>query len=48
VTSAALLLDEPFGWRELSGAILIVLAGVVEVLRQQKFDNSGIVSQQLE
>jgi drug/metabolite transporter (DMT)-like permease len=48
VTSAALLLDEPFGLRELSGAILIVSAGVVEVLRQQKFDNSGIVSQQSE
>jgi drug/metabolite transporter (DMT)-like permease len=48
VTSAALLLDEPFGLRELSGAILIVSAGVVEVLRQQKFDNSGIVSRQSE
>ena len=48
VTSAALLLDEPFGWRELSGAILIVSAGAVEVLRQQKFNNSGIVAQQSE
>ena len=48
VTSAALLLDEPFGLRELSGAVLIVSAGVVEVLRQQKFVNSGIVSGQSE
>ena len=43
VTSAALLLDEPFGLREFSGACLIVAAGVVEVLRQQKVGNSGIV-----
>ena len=48
VTSAALLLDEPFGLRELSGAILIVLAGVVEVVRQQSLDNSGIVIRQSE
>ena len=48
VTSAALLLDEPFGLRELSGAVLIVSAGVVEVVRQQKFVNSGIVSGQSE
>ena len=43
VTSAALLLDEPFGLRELSGAVLIVSAGVVEVVRQQTVDNSGII-----
>jgi drug/metabolite transporter (DMT)-like permease len=43
VTSAALLLDEPFGPRELAGTALIIAAGVVEVVRQQKFDNSGIV-----
>ena len=43
VTSAALLLHEPFGLRELAGATLIVSAGVVEVMRQQKFGNSGIV-----
>ena len=42
-TSAALLLDEPFGLRELSGAVLIVSAGIVEVVRQQSLDNSGIV-----
>lgn len=35
VTSAALLLDEPFGLRELAGAMLIVSAGVIEVLRRQ-------------
>ena len=43
VSSAAILLDEPFGLREFAGAALIVCAGVVEVLRQQKFANSGIV-----
>ena len=43
VTSAALLLHEPFGLREMVGATLIVSAGVVEVVRQQKFGNSGIV-----
>ena len=44
VASAAILTDEPFGTREIVGATLIIAAGVVEVLRQQKFDNSGIVS----
>jgi len=43
VASAALLTHEPFGIREITGATLIVAAGVVEVLRQQKFDSSGIV-----
>ena len=43
VGSAAILTDEPFGLREVIGATLIIAAGVVEVLRQQKFDNSGIV-----
>jgi len=47
VSSAALLLDEPFGLRELSGATLIISAGVVEVLRQQKRVDSGIVSGQV-
>lgn len=36
VASAAILIDEPFGLRELLGATLIVSAGVVEVLRPQK------------
>jgi len=43
VGSAALLTDEAFGIREMAGALLIVSAAVVEVVRQQKFDNSGIV-----
>lgn len=43
VASAALLTDEVFGMREMAGAALIIAAGVVEVLRQQKFDRSGIV-----
>ena len=46
VCSAALLLDEPFGVRELAGTVLIVAAGLVEVLRQQNLGNSGIVSDQ--
>jgi drug/metabolite transporter (DMT)-like permease len=43
VISAGLLLDEPFGIRELSGAALIVSAGVVEVMRQQNLPESVIV-----
>jgi drug/metabolite transporter (DMT)-like permease len=43
VGSAAILLDEPFGLREIAGAILIVSAGVVEVMRQQILNNSVIV-----
>jgi drug/metabolite transporter (DMT)-like permease len=46
VASAALLTDETFGVREMVGALLIISAGVVEVLRQQKIDNSGIVDGQ--
>jgi drug/metabolite transporter (DMT)-like permease len=42
VISAALLLDEPFGIRELAGAVLIVSAGVVEVMRRQNLPKSGI------
>jgi hypothetical protein len=38
------LTDEVFGLREFTGATLIIAAGIVEVLRQQKFDKSGIVS----
>ncbi len=34
VVSAALLIDEPFGTRELLGTLLIVAAGAVEVLRR--------------
>ena len=43
VASAAMLSGDPFGLRELAGTILIVTAAVVEVLRQQKLDDSGIV-----
>lgn len=32
VISAGLLTDEPFGWREVTGTSLIVLAGVVEAM----------------
>jgi drug/metabolite transporter (DMT)-like permease len=46
VGSAAILTDEQFGLREMTGAVLIVSAGVVEVMRQQKFGKSGIVSDQ--
>ncbi len=35
VASAALLIDEPFGLREITGAVLIVTAGIVEVARRQ-------------
>jgi len=47
VASAAILTDEQFGLRELAGTVLIISAGVVEVLRQQKIDRSGIVDAQL-
>jgi drug/metabolite transporter (DMT)-like permease len=35
VISAALLTDEPFGGRELIGTILIVSAGIIEVIQRQ-------------
>jgi drug/metabolite transporter (DMT)-like permease len=35
VISAAILTDEAFGYRELTGTLLIVSAGIVEVIRQQ-------------
>jgi len=44
VASAAMLTDETFGLREFVGALFIISAGVVEVLRQQKFDKAGIVT----
>ncbi len=37
VSTAAWLLDEPFGAREIAGALLILAAGVVEVMREQRF-----------
>jgi hypothetical protein len=39
-----ILIDDQFGIRELAGTVLIISAGVVEVLRQQKIDKSGIVN----
>ncbi len=45
VLSAAVLIDEPFGLREAIGTVLILLAGVVEVARQQNIGDSGIVKQ---
>jgi len=36
VASAAMLTEEVFGLREITGAVLIIAAGVVEVLRPQK------------
>lgn len=36
VLSAGLLTDEPFGWREVTGASLILLAGIVEAVSAQK------------
>ena len=44
VASAAMLTDETFGLREFVGTLFIISAGVVEVLRQQKFDKAGIVT----
>ena len=39
VASAAMLTNETFGPRELAGAVLIISAGVVEVLRPQKIES---------
>ena len=47
VASAAILSDGQFDLRELAGTVLIISVGVVEVLRQQKIDKSGIVNIQL-
>ena len=44
VASSAAFSGDPFGLRELAGAILIVAAAAVEVMRQQKIDDSGIVA----
>ena len=46
VASAAILLDEPFGIREILGTLLIVSAGVVEVIRQQSIADSGMIGNQ--
>ena len=47
VGSAAVLLDEPFGLREMAGTLLIISAGVVEVMRQQSMADSGIMRNQI-
>lgn len=39
VISAALFAGEPFGWRELSGTILIVSAGFIEVLGRREAES---------
>jgi drug/metabolite transporter (DMT)-like permease len=44
VASAAMLSGDPFGLREAAGTLLILSAAAVEVMRQQKFDNSVIVN----
>ena len=40
VASAAILTDEPFGIREVTGTLLLISAGVVEVVRQQSVSTS--------
>jgi len=44
VCSAATLTDEPFGIREALGTVLILSAGIVEVLRQQDLQAGGKTS----
>lgn len=41
VISAALLTDEPFGWREATGTALVVLAGIVEVAMNRSSEPVG-------
>jgi drug/metabolite transporter (DMT)-like permease len=41
VISAALLTDEPFGWREATGTALVVLAGIVEVAMNRSSETVG-------
>lgn len=45
VISAAMLTAEPFGPREIGGTLLILLAGVVEVARQQRVVDSSMVEE---
>ncbi len=42
VASAALLTDETFGLREFSGALLVISAGIVEVLRPQRIESPAV------
>ena len=32
ISSAAIFTDEPFGWREATGALLVLGAGLIEVI----------------
>ncbi len=41
VISAAILTDEPFGWREATGTTLVVLAGIVEVAMNRSSGPAG-------
>ena len=41
VSTAAWLLDEPFGAREIAGTLLILAAGGVEVMREQRFGRAA-------
>ncbi len=41
VGSAAVLIDEPFGLREIAGTLLILGAGVAEVIRPQSVTSGG-------
>ena len=43
VGSAALLTDETFGMREFAGALLVISAGVVEVLRPQNIESPVLI-----
>lgn len=42
IVSAAIFLDEPFGSRELIGTVMIVGAGIVEVIRPQRLSKSNV------
>ncbi len=41
VISAAIFTAEPFGWREITGTTLIVLAGIVEIVLHKSPNNVG-------
>jgi len=45
IISAALLAGEPFGWREAAGALLVISAGLVEMMnRNAEHDISAIIN----
>ncbi|MDJ0779186.1 MAG: DMT family transporter [Gammaproteobacteria bacterium] len=47
VISAAMLTVEPFGPREIGGTLLILLAGVVEIARQQRIAGSTMAEERV-